>query len=237
MSHVIYCSKEAKEQFDRAILQYINNLPEFLKIENKEKMKEIKCIENNGYNITVGNIYMVLQETPDFYYMINDKGTTVKYAKAMFEDTEVEVEPEPVKQRTEQDMIDSLNVTSSRVIFRNIEDNEVSFNYYFDEEVSDISCGIGQLYALNSVLETINSCMPNDDDYIELRKAIMRGVIKERIINRSNGDERAMRILSTTTNQDSDMLSVLDEMADFTSEEKHNPNSGNTIKMWLFYTE
>lgn len=200
-------------------------------------MKEIKCIENNGYNITVGNTYMVLQETPDFYYMINDKGTTVKYAKVMFEDTEVEVEAEPVKQRTEQDMIDSLNITSGRVTFRNIEDNEVSFNYSFSDSGTEISCGIRQLYELDNLLYNISNSIPDEDDYIDLRKAILKGIIEKRIIDGNVGERCAMRILSTTINQDSDMLSVLDEMADFTSEEKHNPNSGNTIKMWLFYTE
>lgn len=201
-------------------------------------MKEIKCIENNGYNITVGNVYLLLQESQDFYFVVNDNNKTVKYSKQMFELVEEEAPQviEPVK-RTEQDMIDSIVWNNNSVRFNDLDNNVVNVNNAFSDYGTEASCGIKAIDGLDATLQYINAAVPEDDDYLELRKAIFKIILKNRIIYKYAGDNCAMRILSTTANQDSDMLSVLDEMANMVSEVKNNPNSGNDIKMWVFYTE
>ena len=203
-------------------------------------MKQIKCTLNNGYNITIGNTYNLLQESQDFYWLVNDNQKTVKYGKNMFELIEDEIIPEPIPvvQRTEADMVDSVTISGSTLSYINLDNNIVNFSVGLEENDTNISCGIGQLSGINSLVSIINSRVPQDDDYIDLRKELLR---KYLISNAKSNDYRdenaAMWLISTAIKDiDEDMISVLDEVADTVSEVKNNPNSGNDIKMWIFYT-
>lgn len=203
-------------------------------------MKKIKCIDNNGYNITVGNEYNLIQESQDFYFLVNDNQKTVKYGKALFEliDDEQPIPvqaPEPVK-LTEQQMIDSIVYSNGVISFKDTDNETITIeNDHLDfNGDSLISCGIEQVTDLDLLIDQVNdACDDLDDDYIDLRKAIFRKIIQDQVINNNS---RAMRIMSTTSNKDEDLLPVLDELAGWTSASVNNPNSGNNIKMWVFYT-
>lgn len=49
---------------------------------------QIQCTNARNYNITVGNNYEVLSETRDKFYITNDRGTAVSYAKGLFRVTD-----------------------------------------------------------------------------------------------------------------------------------------------------
>lgn len=200
-------------------------------------MKKIKCIDNNGYNITVGNEYNLIQESQDFYFLVNDNQKTVKYGKQMFEllDDEVPQIAEPVI-LTEQQMIDSIVYDAGTITFKNKEGEEVVLeNDDLEFDDTTISCGIEQVSELDTLIDNVNEICDNnlDDDYITLRKAIFRTKIQKDVIGDTS---KAMRIMSTTSGKDENLLPVLDELAAWTSNSVNNPNSGNNIKMWVFYT-
>lgn len=201
-------------------------------------MKKIKCINNNGYNVTIGNEYNLIQESQDFYFLVNDNQKTVKYGKTLFEivgeEQAVPVAAEPVK-LTEQQMIDSITYNNGTITFKNTDDEVIDIDTeVLSFEDTEISCGIGQSYNLDTLIDLINdSCDNLDDDYIGLRKALFKEAITTEVLDHTS---KAIIIMSTTSDKDEDLLPVLNELAAWTSNSVNNPNSGNNITMWAFYT-
>lgn len=192
------------------------------------------CREAKNYKLTVGNPYEILKQEGEWYFLVNDNGKNVKYAKELFE---VEEEAAP---RTEQDMIDSITINydnmndSYTLAYEDLNGEDQEFDLSWeDEDRSGISCGIGEKCGIDSILSVIAVNVPQDDDYLNLQKALLRKFIQKTVVE-DNG--KAMHLISTTTSQDTDLLSVLDDMSDLVTEEKLNPNSNNRIKMWVFYT-
>jgi len=198
-------------------------------------MKEIKCIKTNGYKLTVDNVYEVIKFEDDYYFLINDNGKTVRYGKSLFEEVEDEVlvVAEPIK-RTEQDMINSIVYTDDNITYRDLNDNEVVIDNVMDSTDTDISYGISQIYNIDNQIEEITDNLPEDDDYLNLRKALITAVIKGYAIN---DNSQAMWLMSTAIEDHTEEdLATFNELAGTVSQDKVNPNSQNVIRMWVFYT-
>jgi len=198
-------------------------------------MKEIKCIKTNGYKLTVDNVYEVIKSEDDYYFLINDNGKTVRYGKSLFEEVEDEVlvVAEPIK-RTEQDMIDSIVYTGDNITYRDLNDNEVVIDNVMNNADTDISCGISQIYNIDNQIEEITDNLPEDDDYLNLRKALITAVIKGYAIDDKT---QAMWLMSTAIEDHTEEdLATFNELAGTVSQDKVNPNSQNVIRMWVFYT-
>jgi len=197
-------------------------------------MNKLKCIDNNGYKLTVGSEYNMITEDREFYFLINDSNRTVRYNKRLFElvSEETLVVAAPVV-RTEQDMINSIVYDDTQLFYNDLNNQTVRLSLDLEIDNTEISCGIGQISGINNVFGEITEMVPEDDDYIGLQKALLTAFLNGYV--KSNTD-KAIWLISTTTGMDEDLLSVMDEVSDFVTETKRNPNSGNDIKMWGFYT-
>ena len=196
---------------------------------------KIKCIKTNGYKLTIDNEYDVIKSEQDYYFLINDNAKTVRYGKTLFEEVEDEVlvAIEPVK-RTEQDMINSIVYSDDNITYRDIDDNEVVIDNVMSNSDTEISCGISQIYNIDNQIEEINDNLPEDDDYLNLRKALITAVIKGYAIDDKT---QAMWLMSTAIEDHTEEdLATFNELAGTISQDKVNPNSQNVIRMWVFYT-
>lgn len=214
-------------------------------------MNKIKCVETNGYKLTIDKEYNLLDERDDFYYLINDNQRQVKYHKRLFNVVEEEVVPEVPARRTEQDMINSIQFNNNVLTFVDLDGNTITLRSNLQYGDSLISCGIGQCYGIYSLLKQIEDAIPDTDDYLELHKAIITTFVSNCIINKTS---KVMWLVSTNLNEtdedyyyDGDdeieylytqeVLETLNSLAGTVSEDVVNPNSDNTIRMWVFYTD
>ncbi len=206
----------------------------------------VRCINVENYKLTEGKIYPIADETRDFYSLLNDNNIGVRYHKRLFEvvpENTVQaapVAPPPPPRRTERDLVDSIGVENGSVVFRDFENRIQRINNRFSRNDSAISCGVRQISGINDQIRCIDGFFNlEDDDFITIRKALFKKCI-EQYVQRAHLNGIAFGLLSTnTTGADSgheadiDMLSVLDEIAHTTTEEKENPNSGRNIKVWV----
>jgi hypothetical protein len=221
------------------IVQTIN-----INIKNLKKMNKI-CTNPKNYKLTQGKIYEILEEEDGYYLLINDSNKTVRYYSDLFDDVEQAVEeivPPPPPARTEADVISSLNITYHNnrftVIYVDLNNQTVNFQTNTIEiSITNISCGIHQMYGINNVLSIIeNNVNTEDDDLLELKKEIVKRVTSL-FINRNIGNARWM--LMSTNNDDSfeDYFEVFDSLAQTNLGWEDNPNSGNEIKLWVFNSD
>ena len=204
-------------------------------------MAELVCKSkgNGNHALTITKPYEVLIDEDGYVFIKNDNNKTARYSKKLFKEPEPEV---VVPARTEQDCIDSIECDQNTVNFIDLDGAAVSITIPFKTSTTDISCGIKQVYNINDMIENINEAVNvEDDDRLDLKKALFK---KATLTYVEEEGGSAMSILSTNTSGsddegvavDEDMLKVLDQIAHTTSEEVENPESGNKIKMWVFYT-
>lgn len=210
-------------------------------------MATVTCTNAKDYKLTVGQAYDLVKETSDYFYVVNDGGTTAKYVRELFQRGPGRVAnapapqpavarpvvPPPPPRRTSRNVIASMRGTVGSVTFNDINNRTVIFNNPFDYESTEISCGVSQVSGLNTLLSRIDTSFNDEDDYLEEKKALLRIALTNFLIER-NGV--AMYLLSTNLNgQEPELIAVMDEVAGVASEVKRNPNSGNNIKTWIFY--
>ena len=209
-------------------------------------MRTVKCKNTKGYKLTEGKDYEISARRSGYVYLINDNGVNAKYAEELFEAVEgsntrtARPVPTPVvpPRRTERDVINSIVSTSDAITFTDIDNRLRTINNGTGGHGTNISCGIAQISGIDGIIEQINALFDGaDEDYIPTRKALMKAAIQNFAINRY---PNAMVLVSTTTDSDEDLLTVLDEMASgnngITTSSRRNRNSRNMIKLWVFYT-
>lgn len=213
--------------------------------------KTVKCVNNKDgqYAVTVNNGYNVLKEQGDYFFLRNDKNHVVKYSKKLFTEEAVDVATNTgavAAQRarrqplTEQQMIDSIHVGDDGVVTLPKPNREtVTFIsdlvYSGDGEQLAISCGIGEITGLNGTASNLDDFMNEnfEEDFIQLRKAIFRRLLEHEM---SLSTDKGILLASTNTNGIDDMyLNVLNETSSNSSAVVNNANSGNPIKLWMFY--
>ena len=210
-------------------------------------MSTITATKNpdNKYAITVGSNYDVLKEGSEHFFIRNDKNHVVKYNKKLFTGTTEEVLHEvprlaPAPRRlTEQQMINTVVADAEGdVTFQNREREQVSFEsslIYDDSQGITISCGIGQITGFLATGDSLNELMNNtfEEDYEELRKAIFTASLRAVLAKAEN---RGIVLMSSNLDGTSQMYyDVLNDESNNSSASVLNPNSNNTIKLWMFY--
>lgn len=214
--------------------------------------KTIKCVNNKDgqYAVAVNNSYSVLKEQGDFFFLRNDKNHVVKYNKKLFVEetkTDTEVAPTAIPTRartianlTEAQIIDSIQVEDDGTVrFQTPTRQTMSFTsditYTGNGEQLAISCGIGEIVGLNATAENLDDFMNEnfEEDFIPLRKAIFRRLFEKEM---SLSTDKGILLASTNTNGiDNIYLDVLEELSSSRSAVVNNANSGNPIKLWMFY--
>lgn len=185
------------------------------------------CRNAKNYKLTEGQEYEILGEEDGYVRIINDSGKNVRYDASLFED--VFVPPA----RTEQDCINSITYDGTTLRYVNIDGDtkEIAFNLT-TENRNSFSCGVVRIEGINNLCERIennNFVNTDDDDFIELKKALFTTVFNYWISRGTYG------MWMCSTNQDGsyeDYQTLLDELSTHNSGWFRNPNSGNQIKLW-----
>lgn len=185
------------------------------------------CRNAKNYKLTEGQEYEILGEENGYVRIINDSGKNVRYDATLFED--IFIPPA----RTEQDCINSITYDGSNLRYVNInnEEKQINVNLHLESR-NAFSCGVLRIEGLNEVCNRIEQqsfVNTDDDDFIELKKALFRAVFNYW----SNRGTYGMWMCST--NQDGnyeDYQTLLDELSTHNSGWFRNPNSGNQIKVW-----
>lgn len=214
--------------------------------------KTVKCVNNKDgqYAVTVNNGYDVLKEQGDYFFLRNDKNHVVKYSKKLFTEEigTVPTNTGPIAAQrvrrqqplTEQQMIDLIIVGDDGVVtLQTPNREEVRFasdiTYTGNGDQLAISCGIGEIVGLNATAENLDNFMNEnfEEDFIPLRKAIFKALLEREM---SLSTDKGILLASTNTNGiDIIYLDVLDELSSNRSAVVINANSGNPIKLWMFY--
>lgn len=185
------------------------------------------CKNAKNYKLTEGQEYEILQEEDGYVRIINDSGKNVRYDASLFED--VFVPPA----RTEQDCISSITYSGNILRYVDINNEQKQTTITLNlENRNQFSCGILRIEGINDVCSRIeNQSFVNtdDDDFIELKKALFRTVFNHYSLRGTYG------MWMCSTNQDGnyeDYQTLLDELSTHNSGWFTNPNSGNQIKLW-----
>jgi hypothetical protein len=206
-------------------------------------MTQIRCLSTGGYKLTEGKPYEVLQEEKGYYIIKNDNNKVQRYSSGFFEviEEEVQLPPEPAPKKTENQLIQSIEIFDDQVSFIDFNNNRITINNNFGSGVRmDASCGIGDVTGLINMCNRINSKLQGedyeDDDYLNLRKALLKACINQYILEKA--ENRAAYIVSTYIGSiDECYEQLLNELSNLTSEILNNPNSRRSIKFWTFYKQ
>lgn len=190
------------------------------------------CRNAKNYKLTEGQEYEILGEEDGYVRIINDSGKNVRYDASLFEDVFV---PPPPPARTEEDCINSITYNGIELryvdINENIRDKNILLNLRSN---SDFSCGINRIEGVNNLcsqIENNNFVNTEDDDFIELKKALFTKVFNYW----SSRSPTSKGMWMCSTNQESnyeDYQTLLDTLSTHNSGWFRNPNSGNQIKLW-----
>ena len=186
------------------------------------------CRNAKNYKLTEGQEYEILGEEDGYVRIINDSGKNVRYDASLFED--VFVPPA----RTEQDCINSITYDGTTLRYVNIDGDtkEIAVNLT-TENRNQFSCGVVRIEGINNLCERIennNFVNTDDDDFIELKKALFTIVFNYWA---SRETSRGMWMCSTNQNDNyEDYQTLLDELSTHNSGWFLNFYSSNQIKVW-----
>ena len=212
-------------------------------------MNELICTNPKNYKLTLDKKYTVVIDEGETVMIINDSNKTVRYYKDLFQEVEEEIipEPEPVVDRTEQDLIDSItsNGTTTTYIDFNNEMVIISNRLQCLKNENSFSCGIKNLINIGDqidvIYEAVSKTEENAEEDLEL---LTKAVIKHHFNNYikycgNNGFNAGIYLMSCNIYGDDglyeEVVDILNEISDFNTEPELNPNSGNQIKLWGFY--
>ncbi len=205
-------------------------------MSTETKQKEVVCINQKRYNITNGNIYAVIKEDDSYYWIRNNNDIASKYHKELFEEKSLE---------TPESVLESFNPNTKTFIY-NKRNFTLSSEFQFSE--SDISCGVYQIRGLNGVIRNIENLIhENCVDFSREDNNILTEKIFEKFLHyKCNAfyeeeAEYAFLLASTNVSANSKYTSInkiLTKYSNCESDQVNNPNSENTIKVWILdYTK
>jgi hypothetical protein len=147
--------------------------------------------------------------------------------------------PPPPPARTEADCIASITNNESQTRYVNLsnETKIITCNFGITEAGNAFSCGVKMVIGINGTMDSINNTTQADqniagDDLLDLQKALLKSHLKNYMIRQ--GNNAGIYLVSTNLSHNEDLVTAIDEIADFQSESELNPNSGNQIKVWGF---
>ena len=154
--------------------------------------------------------------------------------------------PEPVVVRTEQDLIDSIASDGLNTTYVDFNNQIVVISNHLQclNNANSFSCGIKNIInigdQIGEIYETIADTIDTAEEDLEL---LTKAVIKHHFNNYikycgNNGFNAGIYLMSCNTTGgglNDEIVEILDEISDFTTEDELNPNSNNMIKLWGFY--
>ena len=212
-------------------------------------MNELICTNPKNYKLTLDKKYTVVIDEGETVMIVNDSNKTVRYYKDLFQEVEEEVipEPEPVVIRTEQDLIDSIVSDGLRTTYVDFNNQTIYITNHLQclNNENSFSCGIKNIVNIGDQIEGIyESIEETADSQGEDLELLTKAVIKHHFKNYikycgNNGFNAGIYLMSCNVtgndNLDDEIVEILDEISDFTTEDELNPNSNNMIKLWGFY--
>ncbi len=180
-------------------------------------MKKLQCIskEKKYKNLTIGKIYDGADEESG-YKVKNDAGLITHYPKKCFKPVIESIEGVSI----EYDEDDNSIIVSWKNLHKYL---------YIDS--TSISCGIAYLSGVNEIINLVNELTRTEAEAIKAFNYIMNKIIE---VSKEESNF-AFILMSTDINSStSSFIPYLDEMCTWSSEERTNPNTGNTIKLWVF---
>lgn len=221
----------------------------------------IICINPKNYKLQQNKVYTVIDESNDYYVIVNEAGIVAKYGKALFEiqqeiamnqqNAEFQNEEAVTRKLTEDEMIENITVESILVD----DDNcyyqfiirfplSITNNQYDDfQELttapmrcnmsSVISCGINVYNGVSGFIDTLEGrfCDLELDDDYD---KLYAAILQKTMLEIFDKRAAAFAMISIVTNSLTDRsFNILYEMFDITSDSLMNPNSGNEIIVML----
>ena len=225
----------------RPTTKMVEDIVQTININIKLKKMNKICTNPKNYRLTLNKVYKIIEVDDDgYYFLTNDSDKVVRYDSNLFEDElqESVANPQPVAVpeiiiRTEQDCINSITVDSNGIHYTNIDNQQVSINISLSTSDTSISCGIKQIYNINSLIDNIiNGTIHQSLDLILLQKQLFKSSLNYFIDHGVN--ECALVLISTNIEEDyEDFYDCLDELSEVVTDSVENPNSGNDIKLWV----
>ena len=224
---------------------------------NNNQLKEMDDISlklahspKKAKNITVGSTYTGIYvdaedtqvdkiEDAEYFLCVNDKGKEARYSIGLFEAPAPVVPP---RRLTYEEVVSSLEIDEDLIVSFIDSDGSretlIELNVDLQQEELSISCGVYQVYNLDSVARDVeNQLAPIAQDNTtfafnpaDLKMEIIKLVVKRKI----NAINVRFVILSTTTAQ-TQTVEALDSIVveqGGVSVVGENPNSHNEIKVW-----
>ena len=192
---------------------------------------KVKCINvRNFRNLTLNQEYEVVEQSVDFYHVVNNNGTTARYSKEYFEVVEEElinvaVQAEPT---VELPIEDEVGVVENDITFEFNSSNSFSTIHInlngekkttlYCIEVAG-NCGTWSISGINSVRESFG-----EELFVEVMDKLMEFLTEE--------TSKGCIVFSTNTYNNDDVVEWLDSHCSNKSEEFLNPNSDNMVQMW-----
>ena len=212
-------------------------------------MNELICTNPKNYKLTLDKKYIVVIDEGDTVMIINDSNKTVRYYKDLFQKVEEEIipEPEPVIVRTEQDLIDSITSDGLNTTYVDFNNQIVVISNHLQclNNENSFSCGIKNIINIGDqidvIYESIEETADSQGEDLELlTKAVIKHHFNNYIKYCGNNDFNAGIYLMSCNitgddHLDEEVVNILNEISDFNTEPKLNPNSGNEIVLWGFY--
>lgn len=232
--------------------QINNNMPDQNEIELK-LVKEPK----KAKNLTVGNVYKGIyiddEETQvdhlkdaKYFFCVNDSGKEARYSIDLFGSAEEVIQKPVVKapvaplrprELSLDEILETINYNAESTTAVLVENGRrvrvLKFGYdAFCEDSSSISCGVSQLWDLNSTFDGIRDYLTIPGAPFQLRRQIFKEMLKARI---NNSDESGRFIIMSTQTSEENVCIAIDELVEELggcSIVGVNPNSQNEIKVW-----
>ena len=183
---------------------------------------KIQCINQGNFtNLTLEKVYDVISTTRDLYVILNDVGIEANYHKKYFEEYQ---EKPKVLTPTFRATVDGANIMLT--ITHGLENSPQTNRVVFSLTSVSASCGVISLHGLNTLNDVLN-----DRHILTLEN--YTAAINE-LLRIAQTFNKAIVLFSTNAIRPV-ILAIMDSMANFRSEPRRNPNSGNMIKVWGFY--
>ncbi len=196
---------------------------------------KVKCINvRNFRNITLNQEYEVVEQSVDFYHIINNNGTEARYSKEYFEVVEEELVNEVAGPRPVAEEVfaveDEVGVVENEITFNiDIENSfhtiAVSLNgerrvKLYCVEVAG-NCGTWDISGINSVMDAFGH-----DLFTDVMDRLMEFL--------TDKTSKGCIVFSTNINENEDVVEWLDRQCSGNTGEFYNPNSCNNVAIWWF---
>lgn len=182
--------------------------------------KKIECINASNFdNLTEGTVYEVISESKDLFTITNDIGIEARYHRKYFQDFQEKPKILPPvfhTRRNGQNLILTIEYGT--------ENNRQGRETVFSMVSVSSSCGVVSYYGVNDLFRVLEDINLATEEYIQ------------QAIEAVLGNGSYSMVLFSTNMSHPLLVETLNNMANFCSEQRRNPNSTNLIQVWGFYT-